>query len=573
MMPKLYTYLIVFILVSGLIAGCTQVPKKAVEPSETDQTTPALDEKPPEDDADDVHEPPIVDILLNEAESFADNGHYKDALFILNQAYSLSTPDRKEEILIPIEEALANIEPDEIIEFQSIENLSIPESYILYWLGVNLLVDNDLPEARQILETFIASFPDHKYFDDTVQMIEMIKKSLFKRESIGLLLPLSGKYMMFGQRALNGAQLAVAKFSFENNRPIKLIIKDTMADPDTTRKAVEELVQQGVSAIIGPLLNVTQAGQAAQENRIPLIAMTQKSDFPLQGDYLFSNFITPEMQVQTLGAYLFDELNIQKVAILYPEEKYGERYKELFWDVVDQFERDVVGIESYDGSKTDFTESIQKLTGEFYPVPEHLKEDVFDPYRMIDPKVIGLSPVKVHRYQKFESSGTRGQKEDKRIEIDFEALFIPDSPSKINLILPQLAFNDARGMILVGTNLWHDNHLLKGSKRYNRNAVISDGFFADSKNIKTAEFTKEFKAMYGENPKFLEAIAYDSTNLLLNMVADETIESKQDLIEQLKGQRVFDGVTGATVFDDQGRARRQLFLITVKNDKFVEINR
>ena len=81
--------------------------------------------------------------------------------------------------------------------------------------------------------------------------------------------------------------------------------------PKSVGRAVQELQQENVAAIIGPLLKVNEAGLAAQELQIPLIALTQKSDFPLQGDYLFSNFITPEMQVKTLGSYLFNELNIK----------------------------------------------------------------------------------------------------------------------------------------------------------------------------------------------------------------------------------------------------------------------
>jgi branched-chain amino acid transport system substrate-binding protein len=60
------------------------------------------------------------------------------------------------------------------------------------------------------------------------------------------------------------------------------------------------------------------------------------------------------MQVRTLGAYLFQDLGIKKVAILYPDEKYGKKYMELFWDIVDEYEGQVVGVESYDGTKNRF---------------------------------------------------------------------------------------------------------------------------------------------------------------------------------------------------------------------------
>jgi len=136
---------------------------------------------------------------------------------------------------------------------------------------------------------------------------------------------------------------------------------------------VEELARENVFAIAGPLLVPEAAGKRAQELGIPLIALTQKTEIPAMGDYLFSNFITPEMQVNALGSYIFLELGLKKVAILYPEERYGRRYLDLFWDMVDRYQGEVVGVESYDGKKTDFTTTLKKLTGEYYPLPDFLK--------------------------------------------------------------------------------------------------------------------------------------------------------------------------------------------------------
>jgi branched-chain amino acid transport system substrate-binding protein len=98
-----------------------------------------------------------------------------------------------------------------------------------------------------------------------------------------------------------------------------------------------------VAGIIGPLLAVDTAGARAQELKIPLIALTQKAEFPLSGEYLFSNFITPQMQVSTLAAYVFKTLGLEKVAILYPDEPYGRRYMQLFQDAVDEYNGQVVG--------------------------------------------------------------------------------------------------------------------------------------------------------------------------------------------------------------------------------------
>ncbi len=141
------------------------------------------------------------------------------------------------------------------------------------------------------------------------------------------------------------------------------------------------------------------------------------------------------------------------------------------------------------------------------------------------------------------------------------------------MILPQLAYNDAKNMYLVGTNLWHHKSLLKDAKGYNKNAVISDGFFNKSQNPVVIEFTDKFESMFDIKPKFLEAISYDTASMLLTFAMDEYIDSREQLKDSLQGRRIFEGVTGNTIFDENGIAHRQLFLITVKNGKFVEIIR
>ena len=336
-------------------------------------------------------------------------------------------------------------------------------------------------------------------------------------------------------------------------------------------EGVRQLHQKNVAGIIGPLLAVGQAGREAETLQIPMIALTQKSDFPLQGDYLFANFITPEMQVQTLGAYLFLKLGIKKVAILYPNEKYGKKYMKLFWDIVDKYDGEVVGVESYDGKKTDFTEPIQKLTGQFFPVPDFLKSEIDEPENSAgryEDQPVDLVQIAI------ESEARQGkEEEEEKIQIDFEALFIPDSPSKINLILPQLAFNDARGMYLIGTNLWHHKSLLKEAKGYNKNAIITDGFFDNSQNPAIVGFLKNFKPLFNTKPQFLEAISYDTASMLFLTAMDETIDSRQTLKDALQGKRIFEGVTGNTIFDKDGIAHRKLFLMTIKKGEFVEINR
>ncbi|MBT3176165.1 MAG: penicillin-binding protein activator [Desulfobacula sp.] len=555
-----YKYLIILFVIFCLSA-CAKMPAKVPVEKEKVQKEKIEEDSP---------KISIIKSLSHEAKKFAIQGDFQDALFIYNQALSQADADQKPQLISAIESVLVKTPAKTIQEFINIKNIHIPRSLLLYWLGLNYASENNAVKSREILEVFLLEYPDHPYYSDAADLVEDMKKSLFNRHTIGCLLPLTGKYAIFGKRALTGVQLAIQELSKKYDKQFKLIIKDTQANPDITIDCIQQLYKKNVAGIIGPLLMVHEAGQEAEKLQIPIIALTQKSDFSLKGEYLFSNFITPEMQVRTLGEYLFLNLGIKKVAILYPNEKYGKKYMKLFWDIVDEYEGEVVGVEAYDGKKTDFSDPIKKLTGQFFPIPDFLKPE----------SVIPENDVKLNNDQADMDSAQTDALSDKpikkgeeKIQIDFEALFIPDSPSKLNMILPQLAYYDAKGMYLVGTNLWHNKKLLKDVKGYNKQAVIADGFFDGSQNPATLEFTKKFKAVFNTKPKFLEAISYDTTSILFLSAMDETIDSRQSLKNALKVRRIFKGATGNTFFDKDGTAHRDLFLMTIKKGKFVEINR
>jgi hypothetical protein len=239
--------------------------------------------------------------------------------------------------------------------------------------------------------------------------------------------------------------------------------------------------------------------------------------------------------------------------MLYPEDRYGRTYMNLFWDRVSEMGGEVVGAESYGNDRTDFSDAIKKLTGLYYPVPEDLK-----PKEEVNPSDV-------------EADG-KAEKEEEPI-VDFTAVFIPDAPSKLGMILPQLVYHDVTGCYLLGTNIWHDPMLIDNARRYAKKTVITDGFFVGSRNPEARRFAENFRSLHGNYPGFIEAAAYDTLCMMVRTVMEPGVDSRSSLREALAGRRVYEGVTGRTLFDPDGNAQKELVFLTVKKGKFVEITR
>jgi ABC-type branched-subunit amino acid transport system substrate-binding protein/predicted negative regulator of RcsB-dependent stress response len=505
----------------------------------------------------------------------------QDAVYFYTMAHKEATAPSDEVIVEKLKTAVGLLETDDILALLEHFEEDLPKGYLLYQLGLNYDEEHRYDEALKALSDFVESYPEHENVLRAVSLIgELSEKTFYYRTTIGCLLPLSGRYKKFGKLALKGIEFALAQHNSQpENEPIQLVIKDTASDSNRVIMAVGELVQERVAAIIGPMVSADYAAAIAQENQIPIITITLKEKVTQIGDNVFRNFLTPEMQVKRIVSYVADTLGVKNFAILYPEEKYGSTFMNLFWDEVINHGSRVVGVESYDPKHTDFATPIKKLVGLYYEVPEDLKDVVRPPVEESEIPAEQDNDLKpgsgvAHAAESAEAVDEDAQ-EDKEEEpeaiVDFEAIFIPDAPSKAGLIVPQLAFYDVEEVYLLGTNVWHNSELVKMAKDYVQGAIMPDGFYAGSRSIRVIKFVNQFESAYGEKPGVFEATTYDTASMLFEIVNRPDVLSRHAIKNELLNIRDYPGVTGLTSFDDNGEAHKQMSLLQIYGSRFVEL--
>jgi branched-chain amino acid transport system substrate-binding protein len=502
-------------------------------------------------------------------------GAPKDAVYYYILAIGQAGESEKETILITLKDALRHLGSADLVSLISPLKDDVPKGYLMFQLGLNYTEEEKYNEALTVLSAFIEKFPVHENVQQAKSLLASIhKKSVYSRYTIGCLLPLSGPYKIYGNRALTAVELALNQFSANSSGPsIKVIIKDTASDPAKAEMAVNELYDENVAAIIGPFITAESAATAAQNKGIPIITLTQKDNITRIGDYVFRNFFTPGKQVETLVSFVVDTLGVKRFAILYPDEKYGTTFMNLFWDQVIAHGGSVVGVESYNPTYTDFADPIKKLVGLYYEVPEDLKikdlaavvqennETVTD--RTIDS--LKVPPAKDH--ENIESE----ENEKPEAIVDFDAIFIPDAPTKAGLVIPQLAFYDVKDTYLLGTNLWHSDRLIAMAGQYVQGAVIPDGFFAEDASENVKNFVGIYQKVFDQKPGFIEAVTYDTAMMLFQMVSRPDIRFRSTLKNELEKLTDFQGVTGLTSFDKDGEVRKRLYLLQIKSNRFFQL--
>ena len=482
---------------------------------------------------------PEIESLMGD--NFAGSGQNRAAFDWYMESLE-SRPDTKlkESVKKKIEDIIADgLSLDQLQEIKRDYWWGYPSGYLLYALAVASCDIRNFEKADEYLGRFLSGHREHPLFEEGEAMHRRIAAmKLVKHYAVGCVLPLTGRYAIYGNRALDAVILASGIFDSGHVSPIQLFIEDSKGDPGTAREAVRRLADEHhVIGIIGPLGSAAalEAAKEAQELGVPIITLTQKKNIPETGDYVFRNFLTGDMQVKALVTYSIDNLGIENFAVLYPDDNYGTKMMNLFWDEVLWQGGQIRGVESYSSKQTDFGKEIKALTG------LNLSEK---------DKTSGEKPIPI---------------------VDFDALFIPDSYSTVNMIAPQLAFYDVIGIQLLGTNIWNSPDLLKKESKYLEGSVFTDCFFLDSACPEVRNFIDSFYAACGREPGNMEALAYDAAKIMTDLITEDNVETRDDLKDSLSHLEGYPGITGVTSFSETGDLEKPLHILTVIDSEIVQI--
>lgn len=445
--------------------------------------------------------------------------------------------------------------------------------YLIFQQAVNMAGETAYDDAVWHLTIFVERFPNHELAPQARDLAaQLADKVAFDRYALGCLLPLSGPYKAFGAQALDGIQLAFREISAARAaNPVRLVVRDTGSDPNRAARAMQDLAEARVAAVLGPIATAESAAEVAQAQRIPIMTISQREGLTDIGDNVFRHFITPRMQAEALASYMLETLGKRRLAVLHPDEPYGRAFRDAFWDEVYRRGGEIVALEAYDPRETDFADTIRKLAGRYYDPPADLKA-LRAPLDLLGPLTAlpGYTPPE----EAEEAAPGRRRRDDDSPPpiVDFEALLVPDAPNMLGLVLPHLAYHDIDNVTLLGTNLWYSDELLREAGEYMQGAVFPADFYPESRSPRVRQFIADFESIYGRRPGFIEAIAYDSARLLLEIMRDPEIRLRAGIRHALFQDAPMAGVTGDVSFDSQGEPTKELVLLRIEGQGFVEID-
>jgi ABC-type branched-subunit amino acid transport system substrate-binding protein len=447
----------------------------------------------------------------------------------------------------------------------------------------------DWTRLEETLNRFLAEAPNHPFAGQARELLARATRRVeVHPKTVGVLLPMTGKYKAVGEAVLRGMKLALS------GSDVELVVKDTQGDVNATAQAMEQLAfDEGAIAVLGPITSdeSRRAALQAEELQIPLLTLTRQEDITEIGPYVFRNMLTNSAQARAIADFAMKQKGFKSFAMLYPNLPYGVELANDFWDHVVQNGGQVRGAETYDHDQTTFTNEAKKLVGRYYLEDRH---DYVEGVREVAQQTSGQDAFRKRKaFEKLKGS----------VEpiIDFEAIFIPDEWKRVSLVAPALAVEDIvtnacdardverirkttgkkdlKTVMLLGTNAWSSAkgasglpELVERGGKFVICSVYVDGFFVDSQRPATQRFVKAYRQAYSSDPSLLEAYGYDSARMVRQLVdSKQAPKSRADFREALANVKDFDGATGKTTFDDKREAQKPLFLLSVDNKGVTEV--
>lgn len=338
---------------------------------------------------------------------------------------------------------------------------------------------------------------------------------------VGYVGGLTGRHYDLGLSGRNGATMAVDRINRSGGirgRKIRLVIKDDQQNPEKAKKAVNELIEDGVVAVIGHMTSsMTRVTlPIVNEKNIVMISPTTSSSyFEGKDDNLIMLYPSTRITARFFSEYISRTMRLHRIAVVYDlsNRAYSESWYENFKTEFEKPKGNVVLGRSFTSGKERSLFSIAKEIISSRP------EGILIIANALDTALICQQVRKINR--------------------------------KIYLLTSEWAFTS--------------DVLRQGGKSV-EGVIFIEKIDFESHYPLYKEFSKEYEKRFGRFPDFAASKAYEAVLVLADALRKTTDRKK--LKEAIIQKGDFQGLQGKLAIDRFGDARVDHFIVTVKNNRF-----
>lgn len=428
--------------------------------------------------------------------------------------------------------------------------------FLAYSEAERLYYSNTRDDANSILRWILQKYDDSAELKDLAEGLQKRAHNVAQMNplNIGVILPLSGEKKAYGERALIGLDSKLREAMKKNPQfsQFKLIVKDSEGSGGIGALRVKELIEKdAASVIIGGLFSNEAEREylEAKRNGILFISLSQIYIPKEMKDHLVVE-VPGSVESQINRLFTEDVLKNfgKRASILFPKGPRGEAIVNEFWRKAYTLGVEVIDVLPFDESQTDFREVVRHVLG--LKLPRVRQEE----YELLD------------SIYSLESSRSARRLQVLPPRVDFDWIFVPSFPKETLQIIPSFAYFDAFNVKFIGGPSWRSKAISDESSKLGELFLLGD----DIENI-DQEFSSFFFSQYKRNPRLIEIVAYDALNITLQLLSDNTVESRIDLDRKIRMTDSLTGRSGNWKLNE-GVWIKDMAMIRLKNGKYEKLS-
>lgn len=347
---------------------------------------------------------------------------------------------------------------------------------------------------------------------------------------IGFIGPMTGDYANYGKLQSQAVQLAIDERNQNNpvgDKTFTLVIEDSEGDVARGQAAIEKLasVDQITGLIGGVFSGVTLAvAPRAQSEEITTISASATApEITDTGDYIFRTVATDSLQGIVFAHYVYNELGLERVAILFTRNDYSQGLAEIFQNEFEELGGEIVASESGQQGDRDFRTQLTNIRGE-----------------------------------------------------EPEAIFLPNYVAEIAQILDQADQLGIEAQMLSADGF-------NNPQIFELAGELADGvIFSDAEKEESQAFVSAYEAEFEEEPDGFSFNAYDGVKILMDGIAyayEQASEADKTALnldptlirEHVASVENYPGVSGAISFFPNGDVVRNIAVSTVEDSDYEKV--
>lgn len=341
-----------------------------------------------------------------------------------------------------------------------------------------------------------------------------------KEIKIGATLPLSGDAAAWGNNTREGIELALNEINKKGGvlgKKLKVIYEDTEALPQKGVNSYKKLVQvdKVVAIIDDSVSSVTLAlAPLAQKDHIVILATGATAPAISQaGEYIFRIWNSDSYEGQVAAEYVFNNLGLREVAILYINNDYGKGLEDVFKNKFQKLGGKIVSSQTFDQNSSDMRSQLTKI-------------------KATDPK----------------------------------GLYLVGYPKEIPVALKQ-AKELSLSVKLIGTVAMQDPKLIESAREAAEGLMFP--YPKDPSGEHVVTFRKAYQRRYSKEPGITCDVGYDAIMMIAEAVRLSGGFTGENIRNGLNMLRDYLGVSGQMTFDINGDVHKPMGMKIVRKEQFI----